>query len=168
VPANGTANLQPFKKGDPRAIEAGRKGGQARRVRAELVRAETQKVAQHVATLATTFDREHLGPAAAAVAMELIGRVSRGEIPVRHAGDAAELVKVLVDVARLEAGESTSNAVVAHVTSEQLDRVRALQAQARTALASTALAVADVVEVEVVDAPTEVDEAVGESTPTPG
>jgi hypothetical protein len=168
VPANGTNNLQPFKKGDPRAIEAGRKGGQARRVRAELVRAETQKVAQHVATLAATFDREDLGPAAAAVAMELIGRVSRGEIPVRHAGDAAELVKVLVDVARLEAGESTSNAVVAHVTSDQLARVRALQEQARTALSSSALAVDDVEVVEVGSPPAAVDGQSETRTPTPG
>jgi hypothetical protein len=168
VPANGTNNLQPFKKGDPRAIEAGRKGGQARRVRAELARAETRKVAEHVATLATTFDRENLGPAAAAVAMELIGRVSRGEIPVRHAGDAAELVKVLVDVARLEAGESTSNAVVAHVTSDQLARVRALQEQARTALSSAVLAV-DATEVDEVPIPSVADDGASETrTPTPG
>jgi hypothetical protein len=158
VTSNGVANLQPFQKGDPRASEAGRRGAAAKRAKREIERASSQETSAHIATLVTTYTREDLGPAAAAAAVELIGRVSRGEIPVRHAGDAAELVKVLVDVARLEAGESTSNAVVAHVTSDQLARVRALQEQARTAT--------EVVEVAI--PPVAVDGLDETRTPTPG
>ena len=55
-------------------------------------------------------------------------QVERGEIQVRHGEDAASLVRVLVDVARLELGEHTSASVVAHISGPALaERLRQLQ-----------------------------------------
>jgi hypothetical protein len=64
--------------------------------------------------------------------MDMIGRVTRGEVTVR---DPAEWVRVLVDVARIEEGQHTSAALVAHLSSEDTAaRVAALQTSARAAL----------------------------------
>src|SRR5262249_4712145 len=99
------------------------------------LRADTEAVASHLRRIINAYPREQLGPAAAALALDLIGRVARGEVSVRHAQDASELIRVLVDVARLEEGEPTSTAVIAHVDSATVPaRVGQLQAQARAAL----------------------------------
>ena len=56
-----------------------------------------------------------------------------GEIPVRHGTDAAMLLRVLVDVARLEMGEHTHASVVAHLTGPALaQRLRDLQPSGAT------------------------------------
>jgi hypothetical protein len=74
----------------------------------------------------------------------MIGRVARGEQAVR---DPADWVRVLVDVARLEAGEVTSASVVAHVGREAAAAVIALRDRARAAVevgpSSSALAADD-------------------------
>jgi hypothetical protein len=108
-------------------------------------------VAAQLRRIVDAYPRDQFGPAAAALALDLIGRVARGEMKVRHAGDVAELVRVLADVARLEAGQPTSASVVAHLSSEDAaERLTRLQASARAALAAvngrtsaTAVVVAD-------------------------
>jgi hypothetical protein len=81
-----------------------------------------------------------IGEAAHAVALDVLGRVGRGEIPVRNASEAADLVRVLVDVARLDAGQATSIGAVVHVRAGEVD---ALRAEARRVLGTVALATGD-------------------------
>ena len=78
-----------------------------------------------------TFDRAQLGPLAAAAAMWTIGEVVAGRQRVR---DPAAWVRVLVDVARLEAGEVTSASASVHVTADDVRRAVELRATAREAL----------------------------------
>jgi hypothetical protein len=108
------------------------------------LRAETETVAAHLRRIIDAYPREQLGPAAAATASDIIARVGRGEIKIRHAADAAELLKVLTDIARLEAGEPTSASLVAHVDAGTVAaRVAELQAEARRTLAIVAPAPSD-------------------------
>jgi len=80
--------------------------------------------------------------------MDTMARVLSGEVPIRHASDAAEWVRVLVDIARLEAGQPTSASIVAHVdgaaVTARLDEIRG---QAIAALASPAAQVTGEAEV---------------------
>lgn len=129
----GRANLRPFHQGDPRAIAAGRKGAMTRQARRAIARGQARDVSETVATLVATHERGILGPVAAAAAIDAIGRVARGEVTPR---DWTEWVRVMVDVARLEEGQHTSAALVAHLGSDDTAaRVAALQTSARAALA---------------------------------
>jgi hypothetical protein len=74
------------------------------------------------------------------MALDAIGRVQRGEWKVR---DPADWVRVLVDVARLEAGQPTSASIVAHVGREAAAGVLALREQARAALGESSAVAAD-------------------------
>jgi hypothetical protein len=94
-------------------------------------------VSTALATVRESFERDELGADAAAAAGWLLGRIVTGGIPIRNGAEAAELLRALVDVARLEAGESTSNTVVAHVGPGAVTAVLALRDQARAALAMT-------------------------------
>lgn len=139
-----TANLQPFTKGDPRAVEAGRKGAEVRRANRARQAGDAQTVATELATLRASFERETLGPNAAAAAQWLIARVTRGDIPVRNGDEAAALLRAFVDVARLEAGEATAHSIHATIDrGEAVARVAALQARAREVLGAAAVAVDD-------------------------
>lgn len=115
---SGTDNLRPFVAGEKRAREASRKAADARAAKRLAQRGDIVTVRSHLATMVATHDRDELGPQAAAVAADTIGRVARGEIPLRNGSEAAEWVRVLVDIARLEAGEPTSAALVAHITAD--------------------------------------------------
>jgi hypothetical protein len=126
--------LKPFAKGDPRAVAAGKKGAEALRARREASSSSGRQVVKVLDTLRDTARREDLGPNAAGVASWLLGRIVQGAIPVRNGGEAADLLRALVDVARLEAGESTSNTLVAHVGAGAAAEVIALRDQARRAL----------------------------------
>jgi hypothetical protein len=89
-----------------------------------------------LSTAVETLQRDQLGPIAAAAAVHLIGRLLAGEIKLRGA-DFAPTVRALVDIARLEAGEPTSSALVTHVTADEvIARVRALQTSAIAALSA--------------------------------
>jgi len=134
---SNAGNLRPFVKGDARAVEAGRRSGAARADKRAAERADIAQVAAELHRLMAAFGREDLGPTAAAAALDAIGRVQRGEWKVR---DPADWVRVLVDVARLEASEATSASIVAHLGADQ---VRALRDQARAALGSSSESAAD-------------------------
>ena len=86
-----------------------------------------------------TFDREHLGENAAALASWVMGEVAAGRIPIRNADEAATLLRVVVDIARLEAGQVTS--ATASVTVSPADLLR-LSGEAR-ALAMHAIDVGE-------------------------
>src|SRR5436190_19075818 len=100
--AASRANLLPWVKGDPRAVAAARKGAEARRRNAEARKLAAAEPAAVLERMAVSFDRDQLGPLAAAAAVHMIGEVGSGRQRVR---DPAAGVRVLVDVARLEAGE---------------------------------------------------------------
>lgn len=153
--SDARSNLRPFVKGDGRAVEAGRRSAESRAERRKLERAAAADVLGELRTLAGLAERADLGPVAVAAALDAIGRVQRGEWSVR---DPADWVRVLVDVARLEAGEATSASIVAHVGRDAAAGVMALRDQARAALdagsSSTAQAAADgVVASPVLDLP---------------
>jgi hypothetical protein len=133
--------LVPFRKGDARAIEAGRKGAATKQARKAAQRAGTLAILEDVRRLAAGASREDLGAACVGAALEMIGRVSSGD---QRVPDPAAWVRVLVDVARLEAGEATSTSVVAHVGAGAAARVLDLQARARAALSATVQAADDV------------------------
>lgn len=128
------AHLTPFRKGDPRAAEAGRKGGEARRARRTASVASARAVGKALAEVRATFDRRELGPDAAAAGGWLLGQIVAGRIPIRNGDEAATLLRALVDVARIEAGEATDTRVVAHVGADAMREVLALRDQARAAL----------------------------------
>ena len=133
------AGLTPFVKGDGRAAAAARKGNANRAARRGLDRrtvGDAAAVGRHVAA---TWSRRDVGPLAVGVACDLLARVAAGEVRARHVGDVAELLRVCVDVARLEAGEATSSSIVAHVGTREA--VAELRARARAIVASS---VADV------------------------
>ena len=126
------AGLRPFAPGDPRAIAAGRRGAEVRRARRAVDRARTLDVAAELRTLASTYEGASLGDVAASAALDMIGRVQRGEIAPR---DPADWVRVLVDIARLERGQPTSTSLVAHIgTADSAARLAALQTTARETL----------------------------------
>lgn len=125
-------NLTPWTKGDPRAIEAARKGGEARRRNAEARRLAGAEPIAVLDRIASTFDRDQLGPLAAAAAVHCIGEVVAGRQKVR---DPAAWVRVLVDVARLEAGQVTDLRARVEVGADALAEAVALRNAARRAIA---------------------------------
>jgi hypothetical protein len=127
-------NLRPFVPGDPRAAEAGRKGAETRAAKRAARVTSSRETAAVLRTIVDTFHRGDLGEASAAVAGWLLGRIAAGQVPIRNAGEAADLLRALVDVARLEAGEATSTAIVAHVGAGATAEVLALRDQARRML----------------------------------
>lgn len=128
------SGLQPFRKGDPRTAELAKKGADTRRANAAARKASTRATADTLRSVRDTFTRGELGESSAAVAGWLLGRIAAGAIPVRNAGEAADLLRALVDVARLEAGQATSTALVAHVGTGATAEVLALRDKARVML----------------------------------
>ena len=132
--------LHPTVKGSERARQLARRSVASREAKRAATRADTDAVAAQLRRIIDTYPRDQLGPAAAALALDIIGRVARGEITVRHAQDASELIRTLVDIARLEQGEPTSASVIAHVDASVIAaRVAELQRSARAALAAVAV-----------------------------
>jgi hypothetical protein len=137
--ASSRANLRPWTKGDPRAIAAARAGGKARAARAAQRRLAAMEPAAALEQVVDRFSRDQLGPMAAAAAMWCIGEVVSGRQKVR---DPAAWVRVLVDVARLEAGEVTSATASVTVTAGDVSRALELRDAARLAI-GTAMVVDD-------------------------
>jgi hypothetical protein len=127
-------NLAPYntsEEGRARASAAGKKSVEVRRAnkltRELVATTDATQLATQLAAITTTFKRDELPAAAAATAQYLISKVLTGGIEV-HGKDVAALIATLVDVARLEEGQSTSNAVIAHVSSSAtLDRLHELR-----------------------------------------
>jgi hypothetical protein len=129
--AASRAALQPFRKGDPRASEMGKRGAETRRRRTEAERLRRLEPLQVLELVGDSFKREALGPLCAAAAVHMIGEVVSGRQRVR---DPAAWVRVLVDVARLEAGEVTSATATVAVTADDVRRAVELREVARRAL----------------------------------
>lgn len=129
-----TKNLKPYgttPEAKARAKAAGIKSGEVRRANKQAKElAQTTNstdLHNHLTKLVTTFKRDQLPQTAAAAAQYLIAKVISGHIEITGK-DVAPLIATLVDVARLEEGQSTSNAVVAHMSSkEALDRLTLLR-----------------------------------------
>lgn len=83
-----------------------------------------------LAEVRDTFDRATLGDSAAAFAQWLMAAALKGDIKVAGK-DLAPLLKTLVDIARLEAGEATSHTAVAHVSATADEVLGQIQQMAR-------------------------------------
>ena len=111
VPESGRGSgLTPFKKGDPRAVAAGKKSAEARRQRAAVERAAKRKSIASLTALVDTYAGTELPPTAAAFVLHIMQMVVTGEIEVRNGAEAAALIDKAHTVYRLETGQSTSNA----------------------------------------------------------
>jgi hypothetical protein len=106
-----TDQLTPFTP--ETASRAGKRSAEVRRQRAIARQVEqaqdARTLATHLQTFADTFQRDDIGTHSAAVAAMILAKIAAGQVPIRHAADAAELLKVLHDMTRLEEGQSTSN-----------------------------------------------------------
>jgi hypothetical protein len=137
-------HLTPFTKGDERARAAGRKGVAVREANRAAMRADIGSQVAALRTLADHAQGLDIAGVCLGVVVQVLSRVSTGAVPVRHAGDAAELVRVLVDVARLVNGQPTSTAVVAHLSSaEARARLAELAELASDRLSPAVVAAAD-------------------------
>lgn len=139
-PNGARHNLTPFtgEEGRKRASAAGKKGAESRRRKkeeAELAKIETSTDLQlKLEDIRTTFQRSSLSAAAASTAQYLMALVVSGSVTL-SGKDIAPLIGQLVDVARLEEGQSTSNSVVAHLSStETLTRLQELRGQDEASL----------------------------------
>lgn len=117
------AHLKPFDSESARI--AAQRSAEARRARKELARNEHANISTQLRRVREAYKREELGPNAAAMAQHLMSQVITGQIPVRNGAEAAELIRCGVDIARLEAGQNTSQ--TAHIA------MSAAEVQARLA-----------------------------------
>ena len=131
--AQQRANLAPFTgtDGHARAVAAGIKSGEVRRAKKQANElqqtTDSRELHKNLTELVTTFERGNLPLAAAAAAQYLIARVLTGGITI-EGRDVASLISALVDVARLEGGQSTSHTVIAHMSSvETMERLQELR-----------------------------------------
>jgi hypothetical protein len=130
-----STNLTPFTgpDGHDRAVAAGKKSAEVRRKKKVARDLAADKTAtglnDAVADLISTFERGNLAEAAAAGCQYLIALVVTGAVEV-SGKDIAPLAQTFLDIARLEEGQSTSNHVVAHLSSkETLTRLTELRGQ---------------------------------------
>ena len=126
------AQLTPFTSATGRA--AGLASAERRKALAAVRRRDARTVAGQLDEAVRAFQRQDLGGQCAAAAGWLVAQVVAGHIPVRNADEAAQLLRALVDVARLESGDPTSTALVAHVGATATAQVLALRDQARELL----------------------------------
>ncbi len=133
------ANLRDHTFTTETARLAGKKSAEARRAKRAIAEREAKTLAQQLDSVRTAFGRGELGPAASAVAGYVMSLVVTDNVKIRHGEDAAALLRVLVDIARLEAGQATSHTMHATIDGgDAVARVRKLQAQARETLATSA------------------------------
>jgi hypothetical protein len=94
-----TDQLTPFDTNTARA--AAERSAEVRRARKRLGRATSLDIRNVITDALQAHERSQLGPTAAALASELMGRLLVGEIKLRGA-DVAPVLRALVDIARLE------------------------------------------------------------------
>jgi hypothetical protein len=136
-----TDQLTPFNSTTARA--AAQRSAEVRRARRRLGTATSLDVSHVIADALQAHERSKLGPLAAALAAEVMGRLLTNEIKLRGA-DVGPVLRALVDIARLEAGEATSATLVAHVDASAVAaRVGELQRRARAALVAVTADVTD-------------------------
>ena len=135
-----TQNLTPFtgEEGRKRASEAGKKSAAVRAAKkkdAQLAKVKTSyDLNVGLAEITATFQRGTLATSAAATAQYLMALIVSGSVEL-SGKDLAPLIGQLVDVARLEEGQSTSNAVIAHLSTDvALEKLEALRSEGRTSL----------------------------------
>jgi hypothetical protein len=126
VDINGRAGMVRFTSESARA--AALRSAEVRRAKRAHKQATAAGTARELALLAQAHERGDLGGIAMAAAAELIGRVVRGDVPVRNGDEAAGLLRALVDIGRLESGDPTRTVAVAHLSGPALaQRLRELQ-----------------------------------------
>ena len=132
VKAGVNGNLRPITSRE-QAVELGKKSAAARRARREAERAgnpsRAKEAGEQLQSLMQSFNRQDLGPAASAVAQQTLHRIATGEIPIRNGSEAAEILRVTVDIARLEAGQATSQTAHIALSAEQVQARLAAIAQ---------------------------------------
>lgn len=111
-----TSGLTPWIKGDGRAAEAGRRSAIARAAKRDAERGDVTSMVGRLRTLAAASEGVDLTATCIGVAVYVLGLVTAGTVPIRHGSDAAELVRVLVDVARLASGQPTSTSAIVHMS----------------------------------------------------
>lgn len=129
--------LAPHRFDSERARAAGRKSAANRKAKAAVAARRPAQLRQHLSTVREAFAAVDIGESVVAVAGILLARLAAGEIPVRNGAEAAELLRSLHDIARLEAGQPTSIAASVRVDGNAaLDRLERLQQSARAAIAA--------------------------------
>ena len=138
VNAKQAANLQPFDatpEGRERARELGRRSAEVRKAKRLARQSEGGKALAGLPELRESlqetqqeFGEVSISQATRAVAAKILSQLAAGEIKV-EGKDAAGLLDTLIGLARLEEGQSTSNAVVAHIsTAAAMEKVKELRA----------------------------------------
>lgn len=116
-------NLRPIRDSE-HARQLGLKSAAARIARREAETAgnitRARQAGEHLQLLMTSFTRDDLGPAASAVAQQTLHRIATGEIPIRNGSEAAEILRVTVEIARLEAGQATAQTAHIQLTASQV------------------------------------------------
>jgi hypothetical protein len=111
-----------------RARAAGLRSAESRRAAKLAGKLSAEGASAELRQFARTWQRDDLAPLVFAAAAELVGRTLRGEIPVRNGAELAEVLRVLVDIGRLETGDATRTVAVAHLSGPALaERIRQLQ-----------------------------------------
>lgn len=152
------------------AAAAGRKSADARRAKGIARAAEPTELARRLAEFRQTFGATDLSADVLTVAGVLMARLASGEIPVRNGGEAADLLRALHEIARLEAGQPTSlSATVTIDQAQAVARLAELQSRARQTLGELPSATAQAADdVQVVDTPPPVVVVVSEDPAPPG
>lgn len=117
------AHLEPFTS--EKAAEAGRKSGEVRRARAQAKAMERKAGAEALNALLTEYEGHNLPQTAKALALDIMRRVVTRDIPVKNGAEAAQIMRAVHEIYRLETGQSTSNSFSASVSSE--DALRLLE-----------------------------------------
>lgn len=156
VPAHGRGQLVPFDS--ERGKAAARKSVEVRAAKRAAGVTSASEAAVKLDELARTFQRDRLGEYAAASAAFIMGELCAGRIKLKSGEDAAALLRALVDVARLEAGEATSVHLSAHVSAgDAAARLAAIRARAASLVLDADTVPASAAAVAVADADDEPD-----------
>src|SRR5262245_44536019 len=107
-----TSGLIPFDSERGRQMAA--RSADVRRARALERSSDASQVASALDGLADRYERDRLGEYAGLVACHLLGEIAAGRLKVRSS-DAPALLRVVVDIARLEAGQATSHTLTARL-----------------------------------------------------
>jgi hypothetical protein len=136
------------------ASAAGKKSATTRRTKAAARAALPAELARKLADVRQSFADVDLAASVVAVAGIVMARLASGEIPVRNGGEAADLLRALHEIARLEAGQPTSLSATVSIPPEvAMARLHTLQQQARATMAALPSATAQAADDEEVHDP---------------